>query len=434
MRDLALPALATSSTLLAIYAACLIFVAQHIADRYTPVLYPTVVRRVGLVWLGSLSVVVLLSLASTLVTVAAWTNIVDAVLLVSALALTVFGLYRTFQDAADRERILGMVRRLDHKERITALRDLVWSSVNRGDVTSTEFLLSSAAYGSQEQAELVDWITQYSQLLEQPWLRQAILTNLTSGVFDSKAAELLRPALNQLVVSCLDHEWYDTVREIIFAIMRTVEESPKFSEYHKYIVFDLGFNLHYIGEEGSASERVSKRSPDSLQDARNLYLSKLAAPLRRSVIGDNNPASVTQYCMLLERLAESRIGLMILASQVWEILEGSYKTSLLEQDALESLANMIGECRAYSKDDYPDFIDEESELDSRAAHLALYIVALGYKGQLGRMMGNARFGHSKRMPYRLAMHNDIGEDVYSSVARELGTRLGPRTEANDFFS
>jgi hypothetical protein len=130
--------------------------------------------------------------------------------------------------------------------------------------------------------------------------------------------------------------------------------------------------------------------------------------------------------MLLERLAESRIGLMYLASQVWEILEGSYKTNLLEQDALESLANLIGECRAYNEDDYPDFIDEESELDSRAAHLALYIIALGYKDQLGRMMGNARFGHPKRMPYRLAMHNDISGDVYSSVARELGYKTWPK--------
>jgi hypothetical protein len=222
------------------------------------------------VWLGSLSLVVVLSLVSTLIKVATWTNIADAVLLVSALVLTVFGLYRTFQDAANRDRILGMIRHLDHKERITALRDLAWSSINRGDVTATEFLLSSAAYGSQEQAGLVDWITQYSQLLEQPWLRQAILASLTSGDFDSKAAELLSLALNRLVVCCLDHEWYDTVREIIFAIMRTVEESPRFSEHHKYVVFDLGFNLHCIGEEGSASERIGQRSPDSLQDARNL--------------------------------------------------------------------------------------------------------------------------------------------------------------------
>jgi len=144
------------------------------------------------------------------------------------------------------------------------------------------------------------------------------------------------------------------------------------------------------------------------------------------VIGDNDPSSVTQFCMLLERLAESRIGLFYLSSHVWEILEGSYKDNLLEEDALESLASLIGECRFYNREDFPDFIDEEAELDSRAAHLALYIVALGYKDQLGRMMGNARFGHLKRMPPRLAMSNNMGEDIYSTVAKELSYKTWPK--------
>lgn len=424
MRDLALPTLATAATLLAIYAAGLIFVAQHVADRYTPLLYPTVVRRIGVTWLGLLSLVVLASLAFTLIKVAPWTNIGDAILLVGALAITVVGLYQTFQDAADRGRILGMIRHLDDDNRITALRDLTWSSVNRGDVTSTEFLLSFAHYGSQEQAELVDWITQYSQLLEQPWLRQAILANLTSGNFDGKAAELLGPALNRLLVCCLDREWYESVREIVVAVVRAVEKFSRFTGYHRNVVFDIGFNLHYLGEEGSATARVSQHSPESLQDARDLYLSRLTI-LRRAAIADNDPSSVTQFCALLERLAESHIGIMHVSSQVWEILEDSHKGNLLEQDALESLANLIGYCR-YGDEDYPDFIDPESELDSRAVHLALYIVALGYEGQLGRMMGNARLGHLRHMPHRLAMHNDISEDTYSKVAKILGYGSWPK--------
>ena len=116
---------------------------------------------------------------------------------------------------------------------------------------------------------------------------------------------------------------------------------------------------------------------------------------------------------------------MHVSSQVWEILEDGYKANLLEQDALESLANLIGFCR-YGDEDYPDFIDPESELDARAAHLALYIVTLGYEGQLGRMMGNARFGHPKHMPHRLAMHNDISEDTYSKVAKILGYKSWPK--------
>jgi hypothetical protein len=185
----------------------LIFVAQHVADRYTPLLYPVVVRRIGLTWLGLLSLVVLASLILTLIRVSHRTNFADAFLLVSALVFTVFGLYRTFQDAADRARILAMIKHLDSEDQTTALRDLIWSSVNRGDVTSTEFLLGLSAYGSREQAELADWITQYSQLLEQSWFRHAILNSLTSGEFTAQAAELLRPALSRhLRVSAIQVE------------------------------------------------------------------------------------------------------------------------------------------------------------------------------------------------------------------------------------
>jgi len=425
VRDLAVPTLSTAATLLAVYAAGLIFIAQHIADRYTPLLYPTVVRRVGRVWLGLLSAIVLASLVLTLIRDAPWTNVADAFLLVGALALTVIGLYKTFQDTVDQARILGMIKHLEDGAQMTALRDLTWNSVNRGDVTATEFLLSFAHYGSKEQAELVDWITQYSQLLEQPWLRQAILANLTSGDFDHEAAESLCSAIKRLFICCLDREWYDSAHEIIVTMTRAMETTARFTEYHRYVAFDLGFNLHYIGDEGSATVRVSQRSPESLQDAQNLYLSRLTI-LRRSAIGDNDPSSVTQFCILLERLAESNIGIMHVSSQVWDILEDSYKRGLLEQDALESLASLIGYCRN-SDEDYADFIDAESELDSRATHLALYIVALGYEDEVRRMMGNARLGLRKHMPHRLAMHNDISEDTYSTVAKILGCKSWPKT-------
>lgn len=425
MRDLALPTLATSATLLAVYAAGLIFVAQHVADRYTPLLYPIVAIRIGLAWLGLLSFVVLASLAFTFTKVTTWANIVEALLLVSALALTVIGLYRTFRGAADRDRILGMISHLRDKDRTTALRDLTWNSVNRGDVTSTEYLLNLPSYGSQEQAELIDWITQYSQLLEQPWLRQAILVNVKSGVFDDIAAKLLRPAIGRLIIHCLDKEWYDFIHEVILELIWLIERSQTFTEYHRCLIFDIGFNLHYVGEEGrAATPRISVRAPKFLQDTRDLYISKLTA-LRWIVLGHADPSSLTQFCTLLERLAESGIGIMYVSSQVWEILEDGYKHGLLEQRTLESLANMIGFCRN-SDEDYPDFIDPESELDMKAAHLALYIVALGYEDQLGRMMGNARLGHPKRMPRRLAMHNSLGEETYSAVAKILGYKSWPK--------
>ena len=161
-----------------------------------------------------------------------------------------------------------------------------------------------------------------------------------------------------------------------------------------------------------------------MQDARDLYLSRLTT-LRYAVLRDNDPSSLTQFCVLLERLAESHIGIMHVSSLVWGVLEEGYKQGLIEQRALESLCSLIGFAR-FGDEGYPDFIDPQEELDSYGAHVALYIVALGYGDELGRMMGNARVGGSKRMPRRLATHNNIGEDIYSTVAKLLGHRSWPK--------
>lgn len=421
MRDLALPTLAASTTLLAIYAAGLIFVAQHVADRYTPVLYPVVVRKVGFIWLGLLTAVALASLGLAMIKLSFWADLVDAALLVLALLLTVLGLFRTFQQAADRKRVLGMVETVSGDNRVTALRDLVWTSANRGDVAATEYMLEFPPYHSKERADLVDWITQYSQLLEQPWMRQAVLKSLTAGEFDEDAAELLGPVIVRLLVHCLDHEWFDSAKEIILVAMRAAEGTSQFTYRHMNTIFDIGFNLHYIGEEGTASERTCERAPKSLKDLQDLFVALLVS-LRRSVIRQRSRMSVTQYCSLLQRLAESRIGPMVVSSQVWDIVEEAYKYDLLELDALESLASVLGEERYGWSAGFLSEEDIMEDLDRRAAHLGLYIVALGHGDQLGRMMGNARLSNRKRMPGRLAMHNNLSEDIYAAVAKELGYR------------
>lgn len=420
MRDLALATLATGAALIAVYAAGLVFVAQHVADRYTPLLYPVVFLRVGLLWLGSLGVITLGSLATAMIKLSFWSNISDAVLLVAAIFLTILGLYKTFQRTADRKQILPMVNRLRSADRITALRDLMWNSASQGDVTSTEFLLNFSPYGSEDWASLLDWTTQYASLLEQPWLREAILSSITSGDFSEKATKLMEPTLKRLVASCLDREWHYSVQDIIVAITRSVCLASKFTQYHRYVIFDLGFNLYYVGEEGSATSRSSQRAPDSLEDSRSLFLSNLTT-IRLSVVDNDDPPSVTEFCMLLQRLAESRIGPMHVSSQVWDILEDGYEHGLTEPDALEALANTIGQYR-YSADEVSVLGDGNEYLDQLSAHLALYIVKLGRESQLGRMMGNARLGRLKRMPRRLGMTNGFGEEIYEAVAKDLGYR------------
>jgi hypothetical protein len=82
MRDLAVPTLTITARLLAIYAAGLIFVAQHVADRYTPILYPVVVRRIGGIWLGLLGAIVLAPLGLALIKYSFPTNMAQVALLV----------------------------------------------------------------------------------------------------------------------------------------------------------------------------------------------------------------------------------------------------------------------------------------------------------------------------------------------------------------
>jgi hypothetical protein len=258
-----------------------------------------------------------------------------------------------------------------------------------------------------------------------------MIRNLTSGDFNCETADLLRAALNRFIVCCLDREWYDSINEVIRAVMRDIRVE-KFTWNNFYVIFDLGFNLYYIGEEGSATPRMSQRSPQSLKDSQELFVSFLV-PVRRSVINSKDAPSVTQFCLLLERLAEAGIGRVWLSSHVWEILESAYGDNLLEHDALETLTNLIGACR-YGWDDEDE--DEEfrkmtqGDLDREAAHIALYIVALGLEKDLDRMMGNARFYPSKRMPDRLAMKNGLDESIYATVAKEFGFKSWPNRWAH----
>lgn len=426
MRDLALATLASGTALIAVYAAGLVFVAQHVADRYTPLLYPVVFVRVGFLWLGSLGLITLGSLATAMIDVSFWANVSDAVLLVATVVLTILGLYRTFKRTADRKQVLAMVNHLRSADRITALRDLMWNSASQGDVTSTEFLLNFSPHGSEDWASLLDWTTQYAPLLEQSWLRKALLNSITSGDFNEKTAELMEATLKRLVGSCLDREWYDSVHDIIIAVTNAVCLASQFTQYHRHVVFDLGFNLHFVGEERSATARSGQRAPGSMQDAQDLFLSRITT-IRRSVVGDDDPASITEFCRLLEWLIESDIGPMYIVPQVWEILEDGYGHGLTEQDALEALANTIGLSR-FKPEEISIFEDGHEYLDRVSAHLALYIVKLGYKSALGRMMGNARFGHPKRIPSRFNMTNGFGEEIYATVAKELGYKNWPEPD------
>lgn len=130
----------------------MIFVAQHVADRYSPALYPKVVWRVGLIWLTALSTIAIAALGLALVENTWQTEIAAACLLAAAIIITVLGLYRTFRVVADRTRILDMATRLGADQRAAALRDLVWSCAHRGDVQATDHLLGFPQHGTHEQA------------------------------------------------------------------------------------------------------------------------------------------------------------------------------------------------------------------------------------------------------------------------------------------
>lgn len=118
--------------------------------------------------------------------------------------------------------------------------------------------------------------------------------------------KLLNASLKRITLHCLDHDWYDAVNEIIKAVIPAYGHTPGFTQNYTYAVSDLGFNLNYIGEEGAGTKRSSSRAPQSLHDSQDLYLSRLTH-LRRSAIEENKARSVTQYCQLLEQLADDAL-------------------------------------------------------------------------------------------------------------------------------
>jgi hypothetical protein len=288
--------------LLAVYVAGLIFVAQHIAERYAPALYPVVVRKIGLPWLGIMAVIATATLVLTLFRLSLWTNIIDAVLFAAALSTLILGLYLTFGAAANRERVLAMAGDVKASDRVSAFQDLLWSSASRGDVTGAEYVLSIPKYGSSEQAGLLGWVTQYPQLLQQPWFTQAVLKCLTHGELDAVAAERLRSAFRQLLVCTLNVDEFSEANEIVLAILRAVEEASAFTEYHRYVVFDVGFHTHMVGEEGlNATPRIGQPAA-SLREVQEYFLAELS-PLREAVLRHRDPEGVTQFAYRSSTLA-----------------------------------------------------------------------------------------------------------------------------------
>ncbi|MFL6136705.1 MAG: hypothetical protein ACJ74O_02770 [Frankiaceae bacterium] len=410
------------------YVAGLVFVAQHVAERYSPLIYLKVVLRAGRMWLAGLSATVLASVVIAVHPPSDWTNTVEAALLLGGLVFALGGLFSVFRFASDRRQIVGVVLRLGEVgDRTIALQEMAWNAVNRGDIKMTHLLLDQPARAADEQAELLGWIVQYPVLLQQSWLRQLLVRCLLPERMEDSWAELTGGSLGRLLTTSLDAGWFDTGEDIVLSLHRSLDSAPTFGEHHSSLVFDVGFALHMVGEEGRASKRIAHPAV-ALASLQEWFEAKLTS-LRRAVLRLRDTDSTTNLCQLLDRLAQSGIATLAVTSQVHPVLEESYRDGTLESDALEALAGAIGAAHLArfaegDSDQLPDV--EYHHLDALAGHVALYAAALGDLDQVPRMMGNARFIRADGMPRRLVMGNRLPEELYVAVARALGARRWPQ--------
>ncbi len=225
-----------------------------------------------------------------------------------------------------------------------------------------------------------------------------------------------------LLVHTLNLGAFSMARDCVQATMDALAGAPCFSGRHEALAFDYGFHVFYVGEEARAVPRLGHPEP-LLRETQDYFLAELT-PLRRAILEQRNPASVTWFCRLLSRLSQSAISPLHIGSNVYDVLEDGYQAHLLEVDALKALAVAIGGMR--HDYDGKSLADELEPADERAAHLALCIVKVGNASQLGRIIGNAGFDRKNQMPRRLTMSNGFNEDIYQEVAVRLGYKSWPR--------
>lgn len=155
-------------------------------------------------------------------------------------------------------------------------------------------------------------------------------------------------------------------------------------------------------------------------DVQEYFLAELT-PLRRSILATGDAASVTWFAHLLDHLSLSRIDAMVIAGNIYDTMEDGYQAGLLEVEALESLAGAIRSTRHDYEGNLTD-VQTSDHADALSAHLALYVVALGGREQLHRIMGNAGFRRRKAEPGLLATVNHLGRNVYTAVVHDLELR------------
>jgi hypothetical protein len=428
MGDLGTTTVGATTTLLAVYVAGLIFAGQHVADRHSPLVVPALAREVGKYWLLALGLLAAGALAIDLVHQSGWTNCGDAAVIIATISTALGGLFHAFSAVSDRRRIVSIAIGLAATDdRETALRDMTWNAANRGDITLTEMLLKDSRQVQNDQNKLLEWITQYSSLLEQSWLRLVVVSIATEEPFDDDRAESMTSPIRRLLITALENGWYETAEGIVHSTIRAIDNANSFGEHHGYLLFDIGFALHCEGEEGRSSEREGN-PPVRLESVQEWFDSKLIM-VRRAAIAHHDAASVTNFCYLINRFAWAGIAPEIVMSQVWDVIEESYKYGALEWQAVESLADTLGQVRMHGRraeNDEQALVDEDVEmLDEYTAHLALYAVAMGRVDQVPRLVGNARAPRLRGMPRRLLMSNDLGEDYYQAVAEALGLKRWP---------
>lgn len=414
--DFARDATATSATgaiaMLAVYAAALIFVLQHVAERYTPALYPLIARR-ALLWLLPLALLVAASASLAWAPQSATIEIAAVVILLVAVALALLGAYQTWRMASSGPAVAHMIARLPRASQVSATVDVLVSAISRADTATAISALANLEPGSEAQAQVVARLSQHRHLVQPEWVSSELILSTRGGLADEGARRLREP-ISVLLDLALADEDYHRAETLLRDILDDLEETKPFLEPQGELLFDCGFTVWHRGEEGASEPRQSDQQR-RLANTKDTFLIHLTE-IWRAILARRVRPEVTAFASAFSRLQQADVPVVHHSSILYSILEDGGACDLLEQLCLEQLAVAVGGARRLDSD--TEVLMDEDYLDSLAELVALWVAELGSPDQVGRVLGNAGV-HRSGKPTRLVTQRDFSATAETAVADAL---------------
>ncbi|MGH2364924.1 MAG: hypothetical protein ACRDHX_09775 [Chloroflexota bacterium] len=287
-----------SIAMLCLYTLALMFTLQHVAEQYSPALWGPLARR-AVKWWIALGLLVLLAAAAVWLPLSTPVEVAAVVLLLASVALALTGAGRAWQTAADRGRVLALLRGLPPPALAGAACDVLLAAAARADMA-----LASAVFGvlgsrAEAHVQVLDWLACHETVASAPWLTAEAVASVEERV-GGESAERLRKPLVALLEGALTDESYRRCRLIVSGVMRGLERADPFSEVQASLLWQLGQALWERGDEGGSEPRrwAQRRR---LADLQQFYLAELAR-LWRTITVRHDQMQLTSLAGAVQRL------------------------------------------------------------------------------------------------------------------------------------